>query len=135
MKTEVGKPIQQVNPALYSGISQQADNIARELKSKNVNVQRLNPEVLDAAEMQYLKYVQQGNNFLFPKNSFVVIGNNVIECATRAPMNDKNRFIVRRILKPLTKEDPSIRYIAAPIPSPSFPDKTLTVSPFFTFNI
>ena len=127
MKTEVGKPIPQVNPALYSGISQQADNIARELKSKNVNVQRLNPEVLDAAEMQYLKYVQQGNNFLFPKNSFVVIGNNVIECATRAPMNDKNRFIVRRILKPLTKEDPSIRYIAAPIPSPSFPDKTLYI--------
>ena len=64
---------------------------------------------------------------LFPKNSFVVIGNNVIECATRAPMNDKNRFIVRRILKPLTKEDPSIRYVAAPIPSPSFPEKSLYI--------
>lgn len=127
MKKDAGKPIQQVNPALYSGISKQADELARELKSKNVNVQRLNPEVLDAAEMQYLKYVQQGNNFLFPKNSFVVIGNNVIECATRAPMNDKNRFIVRRILKPLTKEDPTIRYIAAPIPSPSFPEKTLYI--------
>lgn len=74
-----------------------------------------------------MKYVQQGNNFLFPKNSFVVIGNNVIECATRAPMNDKNRFIVRRILKPLTKEDPSIRYVAAPIPSPSFPEKSLYI--------
>lgn len=127
MKKVPGKPIQQVNPALYSGISQQADGIARELKGKNVNVQRLNPEVLDAAEMQYMKYVQLGNNFLFPRNSFVVIGNNVIECATRAPMNDKNRFIVRRILKPLTKEDPSIRYIAAPIPSPTFPEKSLYI--------
>ncbi len=127
MKTDAGKPIQQVNPALYSGISKQADDIARELKGKNVNVQRLNPEVLDAAEMQYMKYVQQGNNFLFPKNSFVVIGNNVIECATRAPMIDKNRFIVRRILKPLVKEDPSIRYVAAPIPSPTFPEKSLYI--------
>lgn len=127
MKTDAGKPIQQVDPALYSGISKQADDIARELKGKNVNVQRLNPEVLDAAEIQYMKYVQQGNNFLFPKNSFVVIGNNVIECATRAPMNDKNRFIVRRILKPYVKEDPSIRYIAAPIPSPAFPEKALYI--------
>lgn len=127
MKKDAGKPIQQVNPALYSGILKQSDEIARELKGKNVNVQRLNPEVLDAAELQYMKYVQQGNNFLFPKNSFVVIGNNVIECATRAPMNDKNRFIVRRILKPLTKEDPSIRYVAAPIPSPSFPEKSLYI--------
>ena len=127
MKKDAGKPIQQVNPALYSGILNQSDEIARELKGKNVNVQRLNPEVLDAAEIQYMKYVQQGNNFLFPNNSFVVIGNNVIECATRAPMNDKNRFIVRRILKPLTKDDPSIRYVAAPIPSPSFPEKTLYI--------
>lgn len=127
MKKDAGKPIQQVNPALYSGILNQSDEIARELKGKNVNVQRLNPEVLDAAEIQYMKYVQQGNNFLFPKNSFVVIGNYVIECATRAPMNDKNRFIVRRILRPLTKEDPSIRYVAAPIPSPSFPEKSLYI--------
>ena len=125
METAAGKPIQLVNPYEYGRIVEDSDLIAKSLKEKSINVSRLNPEVLDVTELQYMKYVQQGNNFLFPKDAFVVIGNNVFECAQRVPMRDKERFIVRRIFKPLIKDDPSIRYIAVPIPSPSFPDKGL----------
>ena len=123
MKTSVGKPIQQVNPFVFSQVTSESDEVSSYLKEKEVKVTRLNPEVLDVAELQYMKYVQQGHNFLFPKDAVIVIGNTVIECAQRVPMRDKERFILRRIFKPLMKEDPSIRYIAAPIPSPSFPEK------------
>ncbi len=125
MKEAAGKPIQLVNPYFYGKIVEDADNIAKSLKDKNIKVSRLNPEVLDVAELQYMKYIQQGNNFLYPKDAIVVIGNNVIECAQRVPMRDKERFIVRKIFKPLIKEDPSIRYIAVPIPSPVFGEKGL----------
>lgn len=123
MKTEVGKPIQQINPSLFSLINEDSDDVSQILKDKNISITRLNPEVLDVAELQYMKYIQQGHNFLFPKDSVFVIGNTVIECAQRVPMRDKERFIVRKIFNPLLKEDPSIKYIAAPIPSPAFPDK------------
>lgn len=125
MKTEVGKPIQQINPSLFSMINDESDDVSKILKDKNISITRLNPEVLDVAELQYMKYIQQGHNFLFPKDAVIVIGNTVIECAQRVPMRDNERFIVRKIFKPFVKEDPSIRYIAAPIPSPAFPDKGL----------
>lgn len=125
MKNEVGKPIQQVKPYLYEKINQDSDDVSKFLKEKEVSVTRLNPEVLDVAELQYMKYVQQGHNFMFPKDAVIVIGNTVIECAQRVPMRDKERFIVRKIFKPLLKEDSSIKYIAVPIPSPTFPDKGL----------
>lgn len=125
METAAGKPIQLVNPYSFSNINQESEAVSKDLKAKDVKITRLNPEVLDVAELQYMKNIQQGNNFLFPKDAVIVIGNNVIECAQRVPMRDKERFIVRRIFKPLVKEDPSIRYIAVPIPSPSFPDKGL----------
>lgn len=125
MKNEVGKPIQQVKPFLYESINQESDGISKNLKEKNISVTRLNPEVLDVAELQYMKYIQQGHNFMFPKDAVIVIGNTVIECAQRVPMRDKERFIVRKIFKPLLKEDSSIKYIAVPIPSPTFPDKGL----------
>ncbi len=125
METAAGKPIQLVNPHVFGRIVSEADAVSADLKEKNVKVTRLNPEVLDVAELQYMKDVQQGNNFLFPKDAVIVIGNNVIECAQRVPMRDKERFIVRRIFKPLLKEDPTIRYIAVPIPSPTFNEKGL----------
>lgn len=122
MKTDVGKPIQTVNPSVYATILKESDEVSSLLKEREIKVTRLNPEVLDVAELQYLKYVQQGHNFMFPKDAVVVIGNTVIECAQRVPMRDKERFIVRKIFKPLLKEDPSIKYIAVPIPSPAFYD-------------
>lgn len=125
MKEAAGKPIQLVNPNQYMNVVKESDEIAKDLKEKDVKISRLNPEVLDVAELQYMKYVQQGHNFLFPKDAVIVIGNNVIECAQRVPMRDKERFIVRKIFKPLIKEDPSIRYIAVPIPSPTFAEKGL----------
>ncbi|MBR2525384.1 hypothetical protein IKE67_02850 [bacterium] len=125
METAAGKPIQLVDPYSYGRIVEESEAISKDLKDKDVKITRLNPEVLDVAELQYMKNIQQGNNFLFPKDAVIVIGNNVIECAQRVPMRDKERFIVRRIFKPMIKEDPSIRYIAVPIPSPSFPDKGL----------
>ena len=125
MKTAAGKPIQLVNPYSYGRIVEESDNISKSLKEKEIKVARLNPEVLDVAELQYMKYIQQGHNFLFPKDAVIVIGNNVIECAQRVPMRDKERFIVRKIFKPYIKEDPSIRYIAVPIPSPTFNEKEL----------
>ena len=124
MKKDMGKPIQQVNPYGYSVILEESNGLSTLLKEKEVSVTRLNPEVLDLAELQYLKFVQQGHNFMFPKDAVIVIGNTVIECAQRVPMRDKERFVVRRIFKPLLKADPSIRYIAVPIPSPSFPEKS-----------
>lgn len=123
MKTAAGKPIKAVNPSVYKSITKESDTIAVDLKNKNINVFRLNPKVLDSAERQYMTNIQKGNNFLFPKDAVVVIGNNVIECAQRVPMRDKERFIVRRIFKPLLKDDASIRYITAPVPSPSFSEK------------
>lgn len=125
METAPGKPIQLVNPYSYGRIVEESDFISKDLKDKDVKISRLNPEVLDVAELQYMKNVQQGNNFLFPKDAVVVIGNTVIECAQRVPMRDKERFIVRRIFKPLLKEDSSIKYISAPIPSPTFAEKGL----------
>jgi len=125
MKTAAGKPIQLVNPYKYGKIVEESDNISKTLKEKEIKISRLNPEVLDVAELQYMKYVQQGHNFLFPKDAVIVIGNSVIECAQRVPMRDKERFIVRKIFKPYIKEDPSIRYIAVPIPSPTFNEKGL----------
>ena len=103
MKSSVGKLIQEIKPYEYSAILTESDEVASFLKEKEVNVTRLNPEVLDVAELQYMKYVQQGHNFLFPKDAVVVIGNTVIECAQRVPMRDKERFIVRRILYPSTR--------------------------------
>ncbi len=125
MKEAPGKPIQQVNPFVYSNITTESDGVAKELKDKSVNVVRFNPEVLDLAELQFMKNIQQGNNFLYPKDAVFVVGNNVIECSQRVPMRDKERYIVRRIFKKLTADDPSVRYIAVPAPSPSFPDKGL----------
>ncbi len=125
MKEAAGKPIQLVNPNQYMNIDKEADEVAKNLKEKDIKISRLNPEVLDGAELQYMKYVQQGHNFLFPKDAVIVIGNNVIECAQRVPMRDKERFVVRKIFKPLIKDDPSIRYIAVPIPSPAFNEKGL----------
>ena len=125
METAAGKPIQLVNPYAFGRVVEESDAVAKDLKEKEVKIVRLNPEVLDVAELQYMKEIQQGNNFLFPKDAVIVIGNNVIECAQRVPMRDKERFIIRRIFKPLLKEDPSIRYIAVPIPSPTFAEKGL----------
>lgn len=125
METSSGKPIQLVDPYFYGRVVEESDNIVKELKEKDVKVARLNPEVLNVEELQYMKNVQQGNNFLYPKDAVIVIGNNVIECAQRVPMRDKERFVARRIFKPLLKEDSSIKYIPAPIPSPTFNEKSL----------
>ncbi len=125
IKTAAGKPIQLVNPYSYGKIVEESDNVSKTLKEKDIKISRLNPEVLDVSELQYMKYVQQGHNFLYPKDAVIVIGNNVIECAQRVPMRDKERFIVRKIFRPYVKDDPSIRYIAVPIPSPTFNEKGL----------
>lgn len=125
MKEVAGKPIQLVNPNQYMTVVKESDGVAKNLKERDIKITRLNPEVLDVAELQYMKNIQQGNNFLFPKDAVIVIGNNVIECAQHVPMRDKDRFIVRRIFKHYLKEDPSIRYIAVPAPSPTYGEKGL----------
>ena len=125
MKEAPGKPIQQVNPFVFSNILTESDTVAKILKDKSINIVRLNPEVLDLAELQYMKNVQQGHNFMYPKDAVFVVGNNVIECSQRVPMRDNERFIVRRIFNKIMAEDPSVKYIAVPVPSPSFPDKGL----------
>ena len=125
METAAGKPIQLVDPYSYGRVVEEADNVSKELKEKEIKVTRLNPEVLTVEELQYMKNIQQGNNFLYPKDAIIVIGNNVIECAQRVPMRDKERFIARRVFKPLLKEDASIKYISVPVPSPAFNEKGL----------
>jgi len=125
MKEAAGKPIQLVNPYSYGRITEESDSLAKSLKEKEISITRMNPEVLDVVELQYTKHIQQGHNFMFPKDAVIVVGNNVIECAQRVPMRDNERFIVRKIFKPLLKDDPSIRYIAVPVPSPTFGEKGL----------
>lgn len=125
MREAPGKPIVQVNPFVFSNINTESDEVAKELKDKSINITRFNPEVLDLAELQYMKNIQQGQNFLFPKDAVFVVGNNVIECSQRVPMRDKERYIVRRIFKKLLADDTSVRYIAVPVPSPSFPENGL----------
>lgn len=125
MKTSAGKPIASVDPNLAKRLDTYTSTIYKDLKEKNVNIVLFNPEVLEKEEINYLTQIQKGSIFLFPKDAIVVIGNTVIECAQRVPMRAKERFIVRKIFQPYIKDNPTIRYIPAPVPSPSFSDKAL----------
>ncbi len=119
IKNFVGKPLPLADLYFYGKLLDEIDALVKILKDENIQTCRLNPEVLDVQELRYMKNIQQGNNFVYPRDSVLVIGNNVIETAVKIPNRIKDKFIIRRIFSPLINADASLDYVSMPSPSPS----------------
>lgn len=129
-EANVGKTLQEANPAQFARAADQMNRVVKILEARGTKVHRLD-EITDEENAYLDNIYPAGVVQYFPRDPVVVIGNKVIETELYMPLRRRERFGVRRALAERLA-DSDAEYVSMPmaVPTPEQEDGSWGEGPF-----